>query len=412
MTTAAQLSRAAFHAAVGAVNPETVTRAALSGYDFPEGQILVVAIGKAAPAMARGAAQALRGRAGFGIVVSDHDEPSDRRFLALIGDHPIPASRSLHAGRTVLEHVQQSEYALLLVLVSGGASSLVEVPPPGLGLGDVSSVGGALLRSGADIFEINTVRRHLSTIKNGALLRASRSPTITLLMDDVHDGPATAIGSGPTLRDESTSAEAIRILRQRVSPATPDVERTIRYLETAAKPCPAAQPHEYRVVADRSQATDAAVAALRASGVDAEAINTPLAGPATTMTIDALSATPPGRCYVYAGETTVAVTGSRHGGRNHHAALTAALWLENQPGRWFAALGTDGLDGTTPAAGATVDGETAGKVRTLGIDPELALSECASWEPLARVGASVTSGATGTNVGDLWLAARTSSVCN
>lgn len=406
MTRGAESSQTAFDAAVKAVDAETATRSKLSEHDIAEGSVLVVAIGKAAPAMARGAAAALDGHKLSGVVVSDHHEVTDDRFLSLLGDHPVPGRRSFQAGQTILDQVHRGGYALLLVLVSGGGSSLVEVPSAGLRFSDVTAVGETLVRSGADIFEMNTVRRHLSQIKNGNLLRASVAPVITLLIDDVHSGSPSAIASGPTLYDNSTAEDAIDTLIRMTDPAEPYVQRVVQHLGTTSLVSPiSSAEHEFFVVADRFIAADAAVTTLRRGGLNADSIESALTGPATTMTVRALHSTPPGSVRVFTGETTVNVTGSEPGGRNHHAALQAALWLDGNRLNWFAAFGTDGIDGTTPSAGAIVDGFTALQIRDAGVEPEVALRDCASWGALDRVGASVRTGATGTNVGDLWLVA-------
>ncbi len=204
----------AFRQGLGAVDPRSAVRAKLDNLQM-EDPITVVAIGKAARAMADGAIDVLAARIVSGVVVSTGppDPMGLPRIRQLQGGHPIPTAASLEAGRTVMAEAA-SATGTLLVLVSGGASALAEVPLEGLSLADVASTYQLLLRAGLPIERMNVVRRHLSALKNGGLSGATRARTVTLLVADVGAADAATIGSGPTLADSSSRADAIAIIEQ------------------------------------------------------------------------------------------------------------------------------------------------------------------------------------------------------
>jgi len=239
------------------------------------------------------------------------------------------------------------------------------------------------------IDQLNLVRRHLSRLKNGGLLRAASSHrVISLLISDVIDGDASVIASGPTLEDGSTAEQAHTILETRLgsAPAIPGTPEA-----------PAQQRHEFHVIADCSKAAEAA-----ARAIDADIWTTALRGEASEMSRMMLSATSD-RPLVAAGETTVTIRGTGKGGRNQEAALAAAIALDGSNGS-FAALGTDGIDGPTDAAGGIVDGTSAERMRAAGIDPNGRLADNDAYHALEASGDLIITGPSGTNVGDLWIA--------
>jgi hydroxypyruvate reductase len=347
--------------------------------------------------MSRGAASILGERLIGGVVVSDHQEDVPPQLRLLLASHPFPDDSSVAAGRVLLE--EASIPGDLLVLISGGASALAEVPVAGIGIEDVAQISRDLMRVGTPIGEINTVRRHLSCLKNGGLLRAAgMKKVVTLLMADVVDDDPASIGSGPTLADHSTPQEALEVIRSaglRVSPAVGD------HLSKQASTQPSPD-HEWHVVANGSVALGAVERSLQSNGLMTFVYDSSLKGGASTRAIEMIAATPEGQVSVAAGETTVVVTGTGLGGRNQHAALTAALELAGTPGV-FAAVGTDGIDGPTTAAGAIVDGGTVARATAAGIDPSFASQHCDSNHALAASGDLLILGPTGTNVGDIWL---------
>lgn len=392
----------AYGRALSAAHPEEVTFAALErlGASAP---ITVCALGKAAPAMARAAHRALGSSIAEAVVVSDHAEVLPDGFQLFLGSHPIPDERSVIGGAALLGAAQRAQPdGTLVALVSGGGSALVEVPAGDLTIADVATTNSALILASVPIDEVNTVRRHLSLIKDGGLRRASPAPTLTLCVSDVVGGPPSAIASGPTLSDGSTPADAVAVLeRHGLLERVP--EDVVRLLESAPDPGRCDETHVVEVVADGGVAADAAAAACVDRGLDATVVTRALSGGASSEAAKLMDGARPGVVSIAAGETTVAVGGSGSGGRNQHAALATAIAIEGT-GAVFAALGTDGRDGPTDATGAIVDGGTACRIRAAGIDPAEALRRFDSHPALDVSGDLISTGRTGTNVGDLWLA--------
>jgi glycerate 2-kinase len=398
----------AFRAALEAVEPERVVREHLETQEIPGDVVKVVAIGKAAAGMCRGAAGVLGDRILGGVAVSDHQERVPPGIRLFVGGHPYPDEHSLFAGSAVLaeaRHARPDE--TMLVLVSGGGSALAEALPPGVDLDDVTATHRLLMNAGVPIERLNTVRRHLSTLKHGGLLRASGARTVvTLLISDVVDGPPTAIASGPTLPDESTPADALAViaeagLRDRVPTGV------LGHLEAAEPPPPPGPHHQWAVVANGSTAAHAVQSELlRSEGLRAPIVTTTLRGEASVQGRRMVEAAQPGMALIAAGETTVTVRGGGSGGRCQEAALAAALAIDGSTDILFGAFATDGVDGPTNAAGAVVDGGTVARIRAAGIDPEAALAANDSHRALDASGDLVTTGPTGTNVSDLWIAWR------
>jgi glycerate-2-kinase len=292
----------------------------------------------------------------------------------------------------------------LLVLISGGASALAEVPIENLTLADLVATYRLLLRAGLPIERINTVRRHLSALKNGGLLAAARVTTVTLMIADVVGADASAIGSGPTLADSTTPADALAVAADAgILETLP--QAVLDALRGPRNPPTSSPPHRWAIVTDGASALRAAADHLRQSGFTTKVDLNPLTGDAAEqgrrMASDAL----PSTVTVRHGETLVKVRGDSPGGRNQHAALAAALALEGQSAV-FAALASDGRDGLTEAAGAIVDGETCHRLRAGGLDPEEMLAECRSHDAMAASGDLVVTGPTGTNVADIWMSWR------
>lgn len=394
-------------AGVAAVDPEAAVRAALrvdggrldvnGGVEVPAG-VDVLAVGKAAPAMSRAAFAALGEKAGRFLIVSDHEEPVPPGATLLRGEHPSPGPGSLAAGAAALDFARTvASDDLLLVLVSGGGSALMEVPADRLGIDDLAATQRALMDRGVPIHELNVVRRHLSRVKHGGLVRAHGRPVVTLLISDVIDGPASDIASGPTLPDDSTPADALAIIEAAGARVPPPVTDFL----ASAPPPPPVDPGPWRVVADGTIAAEAAAARARAHGLEARVGTTTLRGEARVEGPRACHEAGPGLT-VLAGETTVHVTGDGLGGRNQEAALAAAMEIADSD-TLFAAYGTDGIDGPTDAAGALVDGTTVQRGRSQGLDPEDCLRRNDSHRFLEATGDLLVTGPTGTNVGDLWV---------
>lgn len=385
-------------AALEAVEPRSCVERALRRVLLPGGEVSVLAVGKAAPAMTRGAAAVLGNRFGRAVVVSDHAEPVPGRTDLIVSSHPVPDHTSAEAGRRLLAEAARAT-GHVLFLISGGGSSLAEVPAPGLDIVDVAETNAVLVRSGAPIEEINTVRAHISALKGGRLAATAGSPATTVLLSDVGDRHHL-VASGPTVPCSTTPADALAVLeRHGLFESIP--RPVVEALRGAAPPVPAVNGTVI-VAGDGATAASAAIAAAERAGVAASLLTTDLSGPAADAARWALEEAPPGTVSVLAGETTVVVTGSGSGGRNQEAALAAALAISGTS-RVFAAFGTDGVDGPTDAAGAIVDGSTVERILAAGIDPVASLADNDSHPALDAAGALIRCGPTGTNVADLWL---------
>ncbi|HSJ34132.1 MAG TPA: DUF4147 domain-containing protein [Acidimicrobiia bacterium] len=385
--------------ALDAVEPETATVRALDDLDLGSGEVTVVALGKAAPAMARGAVAALGENAVQVVVVTDHHETLPGGAEEMISSHPVPDERSLAAGHRLLEVVAAASHPVLF-LISGGGSALVEVPAPGLNLSDLIATYQAMLLANVSIEEANTVRAHLSRIKGGRLAAATRNPMATILISDVGPNPHL-VASGPTLPCRTTPSRALDVIRRHGLEVPPAVEAAL----SRAEPVPPLADSPVLIAADGATAAAAAVGAGRARGLPVSLHTTALKGEARTAMRLALTQVPVGEVAVLAGETTVEVRGDGRGGRNQEAALAAVEHLAGSP--WAVlTFGTDGIDGPTEAAGAYVDGSTRARLRSAGIDIEDALARNDSNPALAAVDALIRTGPTGANVADLWIIDR------
>lgn len=407
--TRARHALAIYTAAVKAADPRALVRRAVSGLDAQ--RVTIAAVGKASIAMAEGALDALGERVVASVVVTN-EERLAAGLRVVRGDHPVPGAASFAAGDALLALARScGESDCFLALVSGGASALAEVPRAGLTPDGVARTHALLLASGAPIAELNVVRKHLSALKGGRLARAARpGRVVTLALSDVIGGTLGDVGSGPTVPDPTTSVDARVILARHGLLAA--VPRAVRALldepESAIDPA-AFAGDEATILGDACIAAEAAASAATALGYRARVVTTTLVGEARDAAADVVRSAQAesGRepvCLVFAGETTVAVRGSGRGGRAQTLALAAALALERDVGITIAALATDGVDGPTDAAGAIIDGRTAGRSRGAGVDPTAALANDDAYPALDAAGALVRTGPSGTNVNDLVLA--------
>lgn len=381
-------------------------------------RVHVIAVGKAAAAMAGALDRALSGRCSGIVVAPDPVPKSGRndRFEYHTAGHPLPDRRGALAGRRVAQFARRlGRDDLALVLLSGGASALLPTPRPGLTLRDKRSVTLRLLRSGATVEEINVVRKHLSRLKGGGLARAlAPARTICLALSDVVGNAPTTIASGPLSPDPSTFADAVHIVERRLNGRVPaGVARLLtRGLrgdepETAKPGDPAFRRVTVSTIASHRTIALAAARAARRLGYRARVVTTTLSGDARRTAERLMArwsrAAPAGpTCWVAAGETTVTVTGDGRGGPSQEWALVAALELQRAgPPSVVATLATDGVDGSGPGAGGIVDDLTARRARRMGLDLTTALARNDSGRCLKRLGAAVRTGPTGTNLGDL-----------
>lgn len=414
-------------AALAAADPAEAVRRALrvdedgisaGGRHFEPERVFVLAAGKAAGAMARAAEEILGDRVAGGLIVARRGgEASSERLEVIFAAHPEPDESGVEAAREAEKLAKGvGEGDLLLALISGGASALLADPAPPIELTDLKVLTGDLLRSGADIEEINTVRKHVSVLKGGGLVRlASPAPVLALLLSDVVGDDPSAIASGLTAPDPTTLEDARRVLdRYGISPP----ESIARHLEDTGetpKPGDPVFDHAASVICGGGRhACEAAVRRARDLGYDPLLLSTTVTGDTrgiasvyAAMIREALESgnpLPPPCALVSGGEATVTVRGDGTGGPNQEFALALAVELAGIGGWAALAADTDGNDGPTDAAGGLVNGETAQAVRAGGVNPEEALFDNDSYAALAAGGALLITGPTGTNVNDLRVA--------
>ena len=334
----------------------------------------------------------------------------------------MPRRGSVEAGRAALRCAGEvSSSGCLVVLLSGGASALMAVPGGAVTLREKIDTTRVLLGAGVPIHELNCVRKHLSAVKGGRLALATEGRVLTLAISDVvspvEDDPSV-IGSGPTVGDGSTFAEALAIVdRPGIRECIPSRVRALLArgrdgLESETMPTKdiLSDRAMYRVIGSRREAMAGALVAARKLGYAAISIGRAITGEARVAGIShpervmlaAQKLTGP-RCVVSSGETTVTVSGGGRGGRNQELVLAALSELSRLgPGTVLASVGTDGVDGPTDAAGAVVDSNTVSRARALGLaSPDSYLSDNNAYAYFDRVGGLVRTGPTGTNVGDL-----------
>jgi hydroxypyruvate reductase len=372
-------------AGLAAVDPERLTADALS--DRSPNETAVIAIGKAAPSMARGAASVLD--IVGGVCVSDHEEPTSERFTFIVGDHPVPGEASLRAGTAVLDFARGVPTSTnMLALISGGGSSLCETPREGVRPGFLSDVTRKLLAVGASIEELNIVRAHLSAFKGGGVSRAAGRAIDTYVISDVAGADPGVVASGPTMPHPPNPEAAVEIMRHASIPIPHEVMSAMS-ATVGRLPVP--------VLTLLADGTDAARAVAASAPPPVSVSPAWLSGDVVSCLDRFLADAGPG-VTVGVGETVVEVTGSGQGGRNTHAALVAAERLQGTDGV-FAAFATDGLDGRSGAAGAIVDGATLSR----GGDPYQALADFDSANYLSATSDLLRCGPTGTNVSDIWI---------
>jgi glycerate 2-kinase len=393
----------------------------------PHARIVVVGAGKASAAMARAAEDVLGARITTGLVTTSRGGPAadgrPSRITVREAGHPVPDAAGEAAAREILAMVRGlGPNDLVLCLLSGGGSALLPLPREGMSLDDMAAATELLLRSGATIVELNTVRRHLSAIAGGQLARASAPAQVaTLAISDVVGSPVDAIASGPTVPDPTTYADALAVLdRYGITGRVPGAARralergqdgAIR--ETPKPGDPVFRKTVFTIVADTLTAARAAAGAARAAGFHTLLLSTYLEGEArqagrvlaSIARQIAATGEPVGApaCVVCGGETTVTVTGSGRGGRNQELPLAAALALDGLENVLVVGFATDGRDGPTDAAGAAVDGTTAARARGAGLDPARHLRDNNAYPLLEAIGDLIRTGPTGTNVADLAL---------
>lgn len=391
------------HAAIREVMPDAAVARALEDVEFP-GRVILVAAGKAAWQMAKAAWDCLGGAIDSGIVITKygHVRGPVGHLVCLEAGHPVPDKNTFAATRKALKMVSGLEAKdTVLFLLSGGGSALFESPRiPGA---ELQAITEQLLASGADIVQINTIRKRLSWVKGGRFAQAAAPARVfSIVLSDILGDPVDMIASGPAAPDSSTCVQAKQIARRfglllsdaartcleeetpkELTNVTTRVTGSVRELCRAARDAAGELGYEARILTDHldCQAREAgewlgALARKHAAGSGKLAL---IAG----------------------GETVVKLTGSGKGGRNQELALAAAPAIQGLEGVCVFSLGSDGTDGPTDAAGGYADGETAQAVEKAGLDIGEILHNNDAYHALEAVGGLIKTGPTGTNVNDV-----------
>jgi hydroxypyruvate reductase len=421
-------------AAVAAADPEQVVQSHLrvDGSTLVAGearynlddyrQVLVTGIGKASVGMAGAVLNRLGERIRGGVVVTKHAGQDRLCPLEVFeSSHPVPDERSILAAQrltALLDTTDESD--LVICAISGGGSALVSLPHPSVPLADLQSLTRMLLQSGADIHEMNVLRRHLDQVKGGGLLRHGRfGRWISLILSDVIGGPLEDIASGPTAPDPTTYAGALAVLKKygldERAPASVREELARGAAGTVPETLKPGDPVFARVqnLIAGSNLTSARAAARQAEaeGFHTLLIEKPFLGEAARTggeladllkekVLSSRSLARPA-CIIGGGETTVVVRGNGMGGRNQEVALGAVAGLDGLKDAALITLATDGEDASTDAAGAIVDGDTLRRAAQLGMDPRAFLARNDSYTFFKRLDQLIQTGSTGTNVNDL-----------
>ena len=425
-----------FNAAVRAVDPgeairRHLTREALRlrmGRETVDlgkvGEIVVVGCGKAAGPMAAAVEEIVGDRIGRGIVVTKYGHVQPTRIIRIHeAGHPVPDDAGIAGGQAVLDHVRGLGFDdLVIVLISGGGSALTPAPVEGITLAEKQALTKALLACGADIREMNTVRKHISRFKGGQLARAAQpARVVTLILSDIVGDPLDAIASGPTVPDPTTYADALSILdKYRIRGEIPAAIRD--RLEAGARGEVSETPKPENplfarvsnlIVGSNIQALQAAQSEARALGLTPMILSSSIEG--ETREIARMHAAlarevrtsgnplPPPACLISGGETTVTLRGSGKGGRNQEFVLAAAVDIAGLPQTVILSAGTDGTDGPTDAAGAIADGDTCARALAVGLSPRKALDANDAYPLFEKLGDLILTGPTKTNVMDVRL---------
>lgn len=393
--------------ALSDARPDTAVRRAVASLPAYTGRLVLIAAGKAAWQMARAASDSLGGKIGGGVVITKygHSEGEIPPLTVLEAGHPVPDGNSFRAAQAAVDAVKNLQKEdLVLFLLSGGASALFEKPL--LPAAEIEDVTRRLLACGAEIGEINILRKRFSGVKGGKFARLCAPARVysVLLSDVVGDRP-DMIGSGPTCPDPSTSEEALTIA-EKYGLCLGSEARALLEAET-----PKALPNAGYVVTGsvRQLCLSAARTAENLGyapliltdslGCEAREAGRFMASVARFYAEKKMKTV-----LIAGGETVVHLTGKGLGGRNQEFALAAAAGIAGLENALIFALGSDGTDGPTDAAGGIVDGTTAGKLKSLGMSLDAALRENDSYHALKAADALLFTGPTGTNVNDLYAA--------
>ncbi len=403
MSTLREDAESIVRSAIEAVLPDRAVRRALSGLSFP-GRVFLISVGKAAWRMARAALEALERQPGGGVVISKYGHiPEPLPGLACFeAGHPVPDENSVRAARAALELTEGLEESdTVLFLLSGGGSALFEAPL--IPLGELRDITDQLLASGADIVEMNTVRKRLSAVKGGKFaLHCAPARIEAVILSDILGDPLDMIASGPVSPDSAGCAEALAVaekyrlrlseqaaacLREETPKSLPNVRAQIN--GSVRELCRAAAARCRELGYEPILLTDQLACEAREAGRFLAAVAR------THAAEDRPTA------YLAGGETVVHLTGKGRGGRNQELALAAAEGLAGLENAALISVGSDGTDGPTDAAGGYADGGTCARLAAQGISIPAILADNDAYRALAACGGLIVTGPTGTNVNDI-----------
>ena len=393
-------------ASIKAVQPDDAVRRALAGQNFP-GRILLVAAGKAAWQMAKAAHDCLGDRVDGGVVVTKYDHVMGpiSNFVCCEAGHPVPDENSFAGTQKALDLVAdlKSEDTVLFLL-SGGGSALFEKPlVPGEVLQDIT---GQLLACGADIVEINTIRKRLSAVKGGRFAHAcAPAQVFSIVLSDILGDPLDMIASGPAVPDTTTCEQAIAIAEKYQLKLTEEARALL------AKETPKELDNvTTQITGSVRELCTAAAKASRELGYEPVVLTDQLccqareAGSFLASVVKTHANSGKKMAFIAGGETVVHLIGKGKGGRNQELALSAAVGIAGIPGAAVFSVGSDGTDGPTDAAGGYSDYETAAELKAQGIDIYQVLQDNDAYPALQKFGGLIITGPTGTNVNDVAVA--------
>lgn len=420
--------------AIAAVNPYSCVMRAVKKegerliinstcYDLSKYEnVYVVAFGKASISMSKAIEEILEDYLTGGIAITKHGFGSAlSRIMTYEAGHPIPDKNSIIAGEKIHDHLTGTgSKDLILFLISGGGSALVTYPRRGVSITDVVKLTDTLMRSGATIDELNTVRKHLCSIKGGGLSKmAYPSESISLILSDVVGDPVDVIASGPTVPDTSTFAEFNEIIVRYNIPLSPAVSGLLEdglegiIEETPKYGASVFERTSHYLVGNNALALQEAKSKASGLGYNTMLLTSSIVGEAREVArVFAAIAReerlredplPLPACILAGGETTVTIKGSGNGGRCQEMALSFGIEVSGLEGILFFPVGTDGNDGTTDSAGAFADGDTVQRGRDYQMDAHRELYNNNSYEFFKGTGDLFVTGPTGTNVMDIYI---------
>jgi glycerate 2-kinase len=425
-----------FSSALDSVDPMLLTtnsmkiiddRLFINGKEYPLhsfNKIFIIGIGKASQLMALGAKKVLANWNPSGLDITKNQREKETIDLlpeveTIIGSHPIPDEKSIIAAENLIVFTKKiKKNDLVICLISGGGSSLIIKPVKGISLNEIQSLTSQLLKCGATIDEINTIRKHVDSMKGGGLFSLLfPAQTITLILSDVIGDDISMIASGPTVSDKTTFHDAIQIL-DKYDLMIKENERIINHLirgerglelETLKVNDPKLDKVQNLIIGNNYTAASAAKKRCGELGFHCQINSEPLIGDTTNVSKKIISIINNAAglklekpiCFIMGGESTVQVTGNGKGGRNQEVALRCALEISGMKKVCVATLATDGEDGPTDAAGAIVTGDTVSQAEQIGINPCEYLANNDSYTFFKKFGGLIKTGPTGTNVNDL-----------